>query len=375
MRFVRLSIIFHLSILLFVLCNSGCAADDKIPPYGPGHDGVPDIIGDESIYDTYWFARIEVSELNRLSGQDAGHDSVVSAYFTDFTHYRVRLADVIPFSDACYVYTGMPSDVKFCRPNQSCSPDLACPETFECVDDNCVPKIYTCSEQQPCPGILACQDNLCRLPECLENTCAEPFECLAGPRLPLQVEKMIFSGLSGGGLELYPSSVGRFQDILPGRVFEQPRLTVQAVSPPYQDRSFPAFIEKIQAPDAPVVTRLNNVQDPNLAVSFSMGIGLERAESLIVEWKPGDADYMEIKIIPGAGSKTPFAKLRCITYDDGGLEIPVEAINYLALDEATNFRFKLERHYFVEHPIMENDTLKAMALLDAGSVLESTVLR
>ena len=180
--------------------------------------------------------------------------------------------------------------------------------------------------------------------------------------------------ISGEALAPDPD-IGRIPpEVLPGRAFAAESISIEVESPS-GDTDFPAFTDSIPAPEFPVLTRIGDLKDPDLAAAPSVGIDEYRADSLRVEWEAGDGDYFEFLIIPGAGSETRHMKLRCITFDDGCLEVPVEALRHLALDLATNFQLKVERHNFVLHSVKDGDATRAAALIDASSALEGTVLR
>ncbi|RLB54047.1 MAG: hypothetical protein DRI34_12555, partial [Deltaproteobacteria bacterium] len=142
------------------------------------------------------------------------------------------------------------------------------------------------------------------------------------------------------------------------------------------DGWFPAFSESLPTPEPVVITRLGDRDNPDMSQGPSIGIDITRTEPLEVHWQAGNGDYFEVKIIPGAGSNTKYMKLRCVTFDDGCLSIPPEALAALVPDQASNFQFKAERHNFALHSIRDNSgQVQAAALLDVNSVLEATVLR
>jgi hypothetical protein len=138
---------------------------------------------------------------------------------------------------------------------------------------------------------------------------------------------------------------------------------------------FPSFNDQIDAPVFPKLLHLGNLSSTDLSTAPSLGIILDRADPLIVEWEGSTADYFEVMLIPGAGSTTPYDQLRCIAYDDGYVEIPPEAIQTLASDTCTNWRFQIKRHNFKLHTIVDGETTEAVALIDVSSALEGLVLK
>lgn len=194
-----------------------------------------------------------------------------------------------------------------------------------------------------------------------------------GDHVPMGVDQVTIGGLAGGDLVMTPDAgTGRIPpEILPERAFTSDSVTIDVTSPGGA-LDFPAFSEELRAPDQVVITRLGPHKDPDLTAGLSLDITLERNEPLRVQWKAGNGDYVEVKLIPN-NSPTDWQKLRCITYDDGCLEIPAPAIRHLALDEATNFQVKVERHIQKLHVIKDGDVTQAIALLDASSWLGGLV--
>jgi hypothetical protein len=193
-----------------------------------------------------------------------------------------------------------------------------------------------------------------------------------GDHVPMGVTQVTIGGLTGGDLVMTPDPDRIPPEILAGRAFTGDSVTIDVTSPGGA-LDFPAFSEELVAPDEVVITRLGSHKDPDLAAGVSLDITLERTEPLKVQWEAGNGDYFEFKLIPGAGSPTAWQKLRCITFDDGCLEVPAAAINHLALDEATNFNIKVERHIQKLHVIKDGDVTQAIALLDASSWLGGLV--
>ncbi|MFC1654330.1 hypothetical protein ACFL2F_00880 [Myxococcota bacterium] len=195
-----------------------------------------------------------------------------------------------------------------------------------------------------------------------------------GDHVPMGVDQVTIGGLAGGDLVMTPDPDRIPPEILPGRAFESDTVTFNVTSAGGA-LDFPAFSSELGVPDQVVIKRLGQHKDPDLVNGVSLDITLEREEPLQVVWEAGNGDYFEFKLIPGAGSSTAWQKLRCITYDDGCLEIPAPAINHLALDEATNFQIKVERHNQKMHVIKDGDVTQAIALLDASSWLGGVVGR
>jgi hypothetical protein len=195
-----------------------------------------------------------------------------------------------------------------------------------------------------------------------------------GEHVPMGVDQVTIGGLSGGDLVMTPDPDRIAPEILPERAFAGDTVTFDVTSPGGA-LDFPAFSDELAVPDQMAIKRLGPHKDPDLANGVSLDITLERTEPLQVEWEAGNGDYIEVKLIPGSGSATAWQKLRCITYDDGCLEIPSPAINHLALDEATNFEIKVERHNQKMHVIKDGDVTRAIALLDSSSWLGGVVGR
>jgi hypothetical protein len=191
----------------------------------------------------------------------------------------------------------------------------------------------------------------------------------------LEVTSVTLQGLAGGDLVMEPDAYGRLAPVtLPGRAFVAPRVDI-AVASGAGPEDFPAFSASLPAPVAPVVRRLGDLSPVDLASAPSLGISSQQGYDVELEWEPGGGDYVEVLLVPGAGSSTPYGKLRCITFDDGCLAIPYSALNHLALDAATNFRLRIERHQFRLHSERDGDQVRAAALVDLSSSLEAVVLR
>ena len=219
---------------------------------------------------------------------------------------------------------------------------------------------------------LADRDEYADYPACTVQT-SRPVT--SGDPIPLAVTSVSFLGLSGGTLVLEPDEFGALPaDLLPQSGFEGAEVSITVAADGAPD-SFPGFSDVIPSPAMPVLTRIGSHSPVNLTEAPSLGIVVERVDPLEVSWEPSGADYVEIKIIPGSGSETPYAKLRCITFDDGCLEIPAAALTHLAQDAATNFRFRIEHHFFKLNSVWDGDQLQAATQIDTSASLEGIVLR
>ncbi|MBW2703492.1 MAG: hypothetical protein JRF33_21960 [Deltaproteobacteria bacterium] len=247
----------------------------------------------------------------KVSGTEAEHNTLVQANFSDFTDYMVTLAPRLDF-----------------LPNY--------------------PACYVITGQPT----------------------------VSGAPVNLGIESVTFSGLIEPVVLSQVESGQIPPDLLPQRGFAGTEVGVDVASAGGAD-DFPAFSETLPAPLMPAPGRVGDtdwgdlmaVQDP------SIGITVDRAYPLVVEWEPADGDVIEVKIIPNAGSSTDYMKLRCITFDDGCLEIPAGAIGHLALDDATNFKLRIERHNYVVHPIRDGDTVEAAAIIGLSASMETIVTR
>jgi hypothetical protein len=192
----------------------------------------------------------------------------------------------------------------------------------------------------------------------------------------LTVEKVTFGGLQGADVTLEPDPVTHEfpTQVVVGRTFGEGKLSIDVFSGTGA-ADFPAFQEEIAVPDAPELTRFDNHKSPDLAAGLTIEVTVERENPLVVEWVPGHGQRIEVTMIPGAGSSTQYQKLRCITYDDGCLEIPRLAINNLALDDATNFRLQVERHNTVPVLFKDGGVVTAVAVIDVCSQVEGVVGR
>jgi len=196
----------------------------------------------------------------------------------------------------------------------------------------------------------------------------------SGERVPLAVTRVGFSGLAGGEVVLEPDEFGDLSsELLPERGFTDEQVAISVESPD-GEADFPAFDDAIQPAPQPVLLAIDR-KAVDLKDGPSIGISGDRTEDMSVQWEPAGSDYVEVKIIPGSGSATPWGKLRCITTDDGCLTIPAQLVAYLAADTATNFDFRIEHHFFVLHSIREGELTKAAATIESSSSLVGTVRR
>ena len=206
-------------------------------------------------------------------------------------------------------------------------------------------------------------------PSCIIYTGRPPDP--TGKKQPLNVTSVTVKGLTGGDRTINPNGSN---PLIEGRAFDSDQVSFIVASGTGAD-DFPGFDDSINAPVFPKLLRLGDLSSLDLSTGPSLGITFYRADPFYVQWKPSNADYIEIVLMPGTGTQTGYAKLLCIAFDDGCLEIPADAIATLALDTCTNFRFRIERHNFKSHLIMDGETTKAAALIDVSSVLEAIVTK
>jgi len=198
----------------------------------------------------------------------------------------------------------------------------------------------------------------------------------SGEPIPLQVTRVVIEGLQGGPLNMEPAGDPPkiATQVITGRAFTASGVVFKVESTDGANY-FPPLQAELPPPEAPVLTQLGEFTNPDLTKGLKLGITADRTDPLQVKWQPGNGNYIEVKLIPGRGSETPWAKLRCITFDDGCLHIPAEAVAFMVQDKASDFQFKIERHNFLLHSVREGDKVKAAALIDVNSALEATVLR
>jgi hypothetical protein len=233
-----------------------------------------------------------------------------------------------------------------------------------------------CAGDHECSGDAECAEGICLPSGCtIDGDCDAGYSCRASKVFPLGSERFTVEGLRGGDVIMMPDADGRYSvEVMNGRVFTTTPVSFELLSGP-GDRDFPGFTVELPTPVPPVLLKAGDAENPDLAAGPSVGITHAPQGPFVVEWEAQGTEYVDFQIVPGAGSTTPYAKLRCVTHDDGCLEIPPEAIQQLALDAATSFQLKLTRYSFTIEEIREGDTLKAVVLVSLGSTLEGTVLR
>lgn len=195
-----------------------------------------------------------------------------------------------------------------------------------------------------------------------------------GEPVALGLTRVTFGGLAGGDVVLEPDEFDHLpSELLPQRGFAggQISISVESVN---GEADFPAFDDELASAPQPEQLAIDK-QAVDLASGPSLGITSNRIDDMRIEWQPAGSDWVEVKIIPGSGSETPWGKLRCITFDDGCLDIPAELVVYLSSDTASNFDFRIEHHNFRLHSIKEGGQTKAAATIDASSALAGTVTR
>jgi hypothetical protein len=194
---------------------------------------------------------------------------------------------------------------------------------------------------------------------------------ISGTKQALDVNKVIVKGLQGGDQTITAND----EDLkLTDRAFTGSQVSFEVES---NDGAgdFPSFSDQIDAPVFPKLLRLGDLKSPDLSTAPSLGITIQRVDSLIVEWEASNSDYFEFVLVPHSDTGIGDGKLRCIAYDDGYLEVPLDAITVLAQETYPNFQLFIKRHNFKAHMIPNADTPKAAALIDVRSVLEAIVSR
>jgi hypothetical protein len=373
----------YASILFFLVLaavGGGCGGDGSA--CGPGRDGMPAVVDEDTELDTFWIGTVGVSELN-IIGAGAEHTTLVQAHFEDMTDYQVYVAQRQLLSDACFLYEGRPEVLRRCRPIDACDETHPCPAPFVCRAGSCFAPHQSCTDDGDCDPALRCDRDTgqCDAVRCDSEICGANFACQEGSPVPLRVEKVAFTGITwsgGGAAELVPDADKKFRlppKVLPARAYSGPEVGIQVFESGSGEMDYPAFSESLRVPEAPSLTRLDRHDGEALASGPSLDIQEHRTDPLTISWRAGNGDYVEVLLSPGSGSDTPWKKLRCITFDDGCLEIPAEGIAMLARDTATNFNLKIERHTFKLVQIREGSTLKAAGLLDLSSELQGVVGR
>jgi hypothetical protein len=373
---------------LFLLWSS-CGGTEST--CGEGKDDMPSVFNDDDTsFDTFWIGSLGVNEELKISGQSSEHNTLVQAHFNDFSQYQMFVADRVQFSPACVMYVGRPEVIYRCRSKTACSVSTPCPANYDCLDGKCYAQHIACNETQgvPCSTGLVCENDgqpagaqggYCFARSCdpsKVNQCGDGAECVDG-RLNLGLEQVVFSGLSGGDVTLQPDPL--HENAIPTKLLDQrgflaANVSIQVASA-NGERDFPSFSDQVRTPSFPKLNQAGDAVVSDLSSGPSLGITINRGQPFPVEWESGAGDYVEIKLIPGTGTSSEWVKLRCITFDDGCLEIPFEAITYLAQDTCTNFKLRLERHNLQVHRVTEGDQLKGVAVIDVSAELEGVVKR
>ncbi|GEM_PF-2003060 len=196
-----------------------------------------------------------------------------------------------------------------------------------------------------------------------------------GSPIPMRVDSVAMQGLVGGTLTMLPDQSNEIPPIiLPSRGFTSGSLEIEVASGA-EAGDFPALVESIVAPEFPVLESLGDMSPVDLATAPSIGVAVDRDDPLTLTWTAGESDFIEIQIIPGAGSATPYRKLQCITFDDGCLEIPGAALGLLAQDAVSTFRFRITRHNYMLHLDQAGATVRSATLIETSSSEEGVVLR
>ncbi|NMB75362.1 MAG: hypothetical protein GYA21_09545 [Myxococcales bacterium] len=367
------------AVVLAVWSFTGCGASDSA--CGPGHDDMPAVVDDDTDLATFWIGTVGVSELN-IIGAGAEHTTLVQAHFEDMTDYQVYVAQRTLLSDACFLYEGRPEVLRRCRPVDPCDDTHPCPAPFVCRAGSCFAPHQSCTDDAECDPALRCDRDTgqCDAVRCNSESCGTNFACQEGSPTPLRVERVAFTGITwtGGAAELVPDPDKKYRlppKVLPLRAYAGTEVGIQVFASGSGEQDYPAFAETLRVPEAPTLTHLDQHSGEALADGPSLGIDEHRTEALTVSWKKGNGDYVEVLLSPGSGSDTPWKKLRCITFDDGCLEIPAEGIALLARDTATNFNFKIERHSFKLVQLLDGTVLRAVGLLDLSAELQGVVGR
>lgn len=195
-----------------------------------------------------------------------------------------------------------------------------------------------------------------------------------GTATQLKVTKVSVAGLSEPVL-LTPDVNNKINpQSLPGRALTTAAVNIK-VDSDTNANDFPAFAMSLDSPEIPVLTRVGDLPSPDLSSSPSLGIRSDREKPLVLEWKPGNGHYVEIVILPGTGTSSAWAKVRCITHDDGCFEIPAQGLRSLSQDTATNFEFSFMRHLSDVVTFLVDGRAKAVANAKVSSVLRATVVR
>ncbi|NOZ86991.1 MAG: hypothetical protein GXP49_12155 [Deltaproteobacteria bacterium] len=384
MKYSEITVI-SISVLSSIILSSFGCGDNNNGGICPGDtDLVPNLVEDETDLDTFKVASLSINALNKLGAQTE-RDTQVQAHFSDFIEYRIYVSDRISYSATCEVYTSQPVTLQRCRV-VGCDDQNPCPEGYSCMFQDCRPTWKTCTGDDDCPGgIMVCEAGYCVSPPCCTNppcregeldSCPKGFECTKSKSFPLEVNSVSFKGLKGGEVKLEPKENGNIEPRLINELAFQDgnKIEIQVDSSEGQ-WSYPAFSMEMDVPEDVVMTRFDKITNPVLEESPSLNLAVDREDPLWISWVPGNGDYMVFTLTPKAGTETPYGKLRCVTFDDGCLRVPAEALDHLALDKATNFKMKLDRHLNRIWSKKTGGTTDAAALVDLSFSLEAVVGR
>ena len=196
----------------------------------------------------------------------------------------------------------------------------------------------------------------------------------SGTQQTLYANSVTINGLQTDNLTLTKNGNGTFSpEFLDGRAYTNSPVSF-IVESDNGDSDFPSFTDQVAPLDFPILTRVGDLKSLDLSSSPSLGISVDRLDPLSIQWESSDATYVEFILSPGAGTETKWIYLRCIAFDDGCLEVPAEALNYLAPDKCTNFNFTFARHNF-KYQQVGADNKKAVVLIDSSSALKAIVFR
>ena len=174
-----------------------------------------------------------------------------------------------------------------------------------------------------------------------------------GETVPLTVESILIDSKSSGEYAIEEDEQGRYFIGLADDFFSEAggeRITATITSQ-NGDENFPPFAESILAP-APLV----NVT----AAVTSSG-------SLKTEWPEGDSTYIEIVLRTiDANDEAGENRIRCFYLkDDGCIDIPAAAIDWLNMEGAERLKVRMERHTLkianpAENAIVEIDAMRSI---------------
>jgi hypothetical protein len=152
----------------------------------------------------------------------------------------------------------------------------------------------------------------------------------------------------------------------PGGIFGDTELDlVFDVASPAGMTDFPAFIENLVTPLAPVVIT------PDLSTLVTFG-----SEDLVVQWEHAEnsQDIIEISVHPNlAPGDDRVWELLCYTRDDGCHVVPAEALAWASSIDANDFTFELTRHRLQVTDIGANEGDQVVVTLMSGSLMTPAV--